>query len=290
MKFMSYFPFSRKHLILIILILFLFMSMLSYVVLATESKFFDKSEDSFTIQAGTWWDGSDLSYIQDPEQDTNACPTLFISFHLENGGFTMLDTTTYQLYYSAEGDPLEGEIVKEGTLPIISENETYTLDVEVDSEGIYQLKVDQRPMYLDDEEKPHSIWSEHITVICIEEEEEMETEEIESEENNKQSEPQEKEVIIEKEEIIEEEKEPSVNEKEEVEIEDEQQNEKNDEKPKEAPIKEEDKQVKEETTESESTEKDKKQTDKEGEQDGVTNPEGTEQQEADIEKNKESDQ
>ncbi|SHM96251.1 amyloid fiber anchoring/assembly protein TapA [Gracilibacillus kekensis] len=281
---------KRKHLNLAISILIFGVLGLSFLATYTDAKFFNTSGDTFKIQSGTWWDGSDLSFTQEPEQDMNACPALHISFQLKNTGFTMLDTTAYQLYYSSEDEPSEGEIVKEGSLPIISENGTYSLDTEVNSEGKYQLKVDQRPMYQDDEETQHSIWSEAISVICEEEEEEETNDEkVEIEEKDKTSEPQNEEESLEKEEVIEEEKDPSG--KEDEENENKQNDEETDEQSIEEPVKEEDKQVEDDNAEAESTiENVKEQTVKEGEQDGDSIPEGTEKQEEDLEKNKESDQ
>ncbi|WP_035725193.1 hypothetical protein [Gracilibacillus boraciitolerans] len=93
----------------------------------------------------------------------------------------MLDSTTYQLYFSADGTPSDsGTVVENGTLFPILENDTNVVVFSDLIEGHYQLKVNQRPMYQDEEGTQQFVWSEILTVAC--EDEEQPNEELEENE------------------------------------------------------------------------------------------------------------
>src|SRR5699024_1655875 len=92
-------------LLFIIPAFFLVIGIVSILFGVTEAKFLDKSEDSLVIQAGTWWDGSDLAILEQSSHEKDACSSHELHFQISNNGYSMLDTTTYQLYYSEEKKP-----------------------------------------------------------------------------------------------------------------------------------------------------------------------------------------
>lgn len=173
---------QRLQLLLVMLLLCVVTSLFSFLTTYTEAKFLYHNKDAFHIQIGTWWDGSDLS-ISDAQQDMHACPTYHLTFTVENSGFAMLDGTSYQLFYSPASTPSDdGAVIKEAVLSALPEQSQHELFFTVAEEGNYQLKVDQRPMYQDDELNEVATWSSVVEIMC-EEEEEVEVEDQDKSEN-----------------------------------------------------------------------------------------------------------
>ncbi len=111
----------RLNILLVMCIVLTFISLLSLLSFSTEAKFLNKANDSFSLQAGHWWDGSSLAFLAQPNAELQACPQPQLSFFITNKGFTMLDTTTYQLYHSIADSPSEnGDVIEEGTIPRLS--------------------------------------------------------------------------------------------------------------------------------------------------------------------------
>ncbi|SET08970.1 TasA anchoring/assembly protein [Oceanobacillus limi] len=184
---------KKKKLVFIIkLIVFTYIVVFgfSYISSGTGAYFNTINNDKFSIQAGTWWDGSDLEFTGVPNQNVKACPEIEISVQLINNGFSMIGPSDYKLYYVENGNPKQnGEEIKNGTLNPIEAGEYFNLTHVIDAEGVYSFQVSQRPGYEGDSES--EIWSEKVMVKCKEndkEEEESDKQDDSVEETNENEE------------------------------------------------------------------------------------------------------
>ncbi|RIW36098.1 amyloid fiber anchoring/assembly protein TapA [Bacillus salacetis] len=148
---------------------------LSYLNSNTAAYFSDTDEDSFTIQAGTWFDKSDLGFVKSNTEKLKVCTPTEISADIKNHGFTMTGPAKYEVYYIEEGSPKDnGKKIGEGEIKPIKENETITLSFPTELEGSFMFKVYQRDGY---EGKNEVIWSHKIMVKCQDKDEEEEKKE-----------------------------------------------------------------------------------------------------------------
>ncbi|GGB45398.1 amyloid fiber anchoring/assembly protein TapA [Virgibacillus dakarensis] len=183
---------SRKKFILLtkmIAVFYLATFSFSYLISGTGAYFNDGKTDKHVIQAGEWWDQSELEFIGKPTQNVKACPPTDISVQIKNNGFTMIGPTEYEIYYSENGNPKNnGEKIAAGSIDPIKEGGITTLSFHAEKVGSYTFKALQRPGYKNDEKSRHEIWSEKVMVKCMEKAEEDKQDErnIEdkSEENN----------------------------------------------------------------------------------------------------------
>ncbi|WP_163970565.1 amyloid fiber anchoring/assembly protein TapA [Oceanobacillus halotolerans] len=136
----------------------------SFLTSGTGAYFNSANEDQFTLQAGTWWDGSELEFIGNGNQNIKQCPPTELSVEIQNNGFTMMDSTKYEIYYIENGNPQQnGDMVAGGNIPPIVEGDVETITHEVENAGQYQFKAYQREDYKGDH---HEIWSEKVIVKC----------------------------------------------------------------------------------------------------------------------------
>jgi len=152
---------------------------MGYLTSETMASFSSSSEITVKVKAGEWWDGSKLAFIGKGNQNEKVCPSTEISVKIQNTGFTMIGSTTYEVYYIENGNPKNGKLVKEGVLEPLEKDEIISLSHIAEQEGFYMFKAYQREGYIG---KKEVIWSEKVKVKCKENTEENG----ESEQNDKQ--------------------------------------------------------------------------------------------------------
>ncbi|HLR63589.1 MAG TPA: amyloid fiber anchoring/assembly protein TapA [Lentibacillus sp.] len=156
-----------------------------YITSSTGAYFMDVEKQTNVIQAGTWWDGSDLGFTGRPSKSQgDQCPVGEISVKLKNNGQAMTGPTAYKVYYKKAGDPKEGKAVKEGELKPLQEGEAITLNYQNADNGVYRFKMLQRPEYNEEAERT-DVWSKKITVNCEEQTSDTKANEAEKKENSK---------------------------------------------------------------------------------------------------------
>ncbi len=160
----------------------------SYLSTGTGAYFINSNLEKQVIQAGTWWDGSKLVFTGKPTQNNKACPPLDITVEIKNKGFGMIEPTTYEVYYSENGNPKkQGEKVAEDTINPIGEGKVTTLSFQAEEVGSYMFKALQRPGYEENYESRNEIWSEKVMVKCIEKQEVDSTKEDKKEDEKENS-------------------------------------------------------------------------------------------------------
>ncbi|WP_245183492.1 amyloid fiber anchoring/assembly protein TapA [Lentibacillus salicampi] len=169
---------KRKKLILaskLLVSCYMLIFAFGYLTSGTGAYFNSQSNDKQVIQAGTWWDGSELVFPGSNTQNIKACPPEKIAVDIKNKGFSMIQSSDYEVYYVKNGNPgNNGRKIANGTIEPIKEGETISLIFEADQVGSYMLKVSQHPEYNGDNQDP---WSEKIMVKCIENKPQAEQEE-----------------------------------------------------------------------------------------------------------------
>lgn len=159
---------NRKKFILlckITAITYLIMFSFSYAVSSTGAYFNSENEDRQVIQAGTWWDGSSLVFVNHENDNMESCGPTTISAQIKNTGFSMYGTSNYEVYQLDGGK----QKVADGVINKIEENKTDSLTFSVPGPGSYQFKAYQRPGFDDDYDNRTEIWSGEFTVACKEE-------------------------------------------------------------------------------------------------------------------------
>lgn len=176
----------------IVLIVYISSISLSFITSSTQALFSGSSIASTVVQAGHWYDGSILSFIDKPTQNIKACASIEINVRLKNYGFSMIDSTTYEVYYSnkTNGNPKQtGSKIAEGVLTPLAQNEVGTLKFTAEKDGAYMFKLYQRPEFKQTGNVNSIEWSEKVIVNCMaaikeEELEDKSTEEVESEQSD----------------------------------------------------------------------------------------------------------
>ncbi|WP_188454453.1 amyloid fiber anchoring/assembly protein TapA [Virgibacillus oceani] len=161
---------NRKKLMLVSKLLAIFYVttfIFSYLSSGTGAYFINSNSEKQVIEAGSWWDGSDLVFTGKPTQTIKACPPVEISVGIKNKGFGMIGSTEYEVYYSENGNPKnQGTKIAEGSIDPIDAGATDTLTYKAEKIGSYMFKAKQRSDYEGDGKK--IIWSEKVMVKCIE--------------------------------------------------------------------------------------------------------------------------
>ncbi|WP_255259884.1 amyloid fiber anchoring/assembly protein TapA [Lentibacillus sp. CBA3610] len=159
-----------------------------YMTSGTGAYFNSSSNDKQVIQAGTWWDGSELVFPGPDIQNVEACPPEEIKVDVKNEGFSMINATEYVIYYAENGNPKNnGEKIADGTIEPIEKGETVSLTFEAEQTGSYIFKASQHPDYSGNHQNP---WSEKVVVTCIDDNQtnEQEIEKQQSKSNEAQQE------------------------------------------------------------------------------------------------------
>ncbi|KUP04429.1 hypothetical protein Q75_15685 [Bacillus coahuilensis p1.1.43] len=171
------FPKSNQKLMIsgkIMLIGYVMIFTVSYLTSNTTAYFSDSSNETLSIQAGTWFDGSNLQVGSHNGETIAACPQEELQVVVKNTGFSMTGPTEYEIYYSTDGEPNQnGEKVEEGQIQPIEQNGSITLSYQASADGAYMFKVYQRPGYGENDEGRTEIWSSKIVVSCDQPEEEI---------------------------------------------------------------------------------------------------------------------
>ncbi|MFD1173678.1 amyloid fiber anchoring/assembly protein TapA [Oceanobacillus picturae] len=142
---------------------------LGYLASGTGAYFVSSQENEQVIQAGTWWDGSELAFVGKPTVDEKACPAMNVSVELKNKGFSMTDTTTYEVFFSETGNPQKtGKKVASGEIKTLEKGEKVSLSYTAEKEGFYVFKALQHPLYGEETEKPLEVWSKKVNAKCKE--------------------------------------------------------------------------------------------------------------------------
>ncbi|MUK89068.1 amyloid fiber anchoring/assembly protein TapA [Ornithinibacillus sp. L9] len=178
---------KKKKFILIskfTLLFYLLIFSFSYLSSATDAYFNSSNQDSFTLQAGTWFDGSELVFIGKGNQNIKVCPEVDIIVEIKNVGFEMIGPAEYEVFYVENGEPrVNGEKIDQGLIEPLGKDEIANLVFEADDEGFYEFKAIQREGY---EGSDKEIWSEKIKVKCNENNNDSESEN--EEDNSKDNE------------------------------------------------------------------------------------------------------
>lgn len=80
----------------------------------------------------------------------------------------MAGTTTWELYYIEKGNPKDGTVVDQGTIPKLAAGEVYRIESTVTQPGNYMFKAYQRPGHgnpqnpIDPNDPLKPIWSDGI--------------------------------------------------------------------------------------------------------------------------------
>lgn len=149
---------------------------ITFLSSSTSASFTSSQEKMIEFQAGNWWDGSVLEFNNE-SGEVNACSSTDINVEIRNNGFSMIGPTTYEVYFNNGAEP-----IAMGSISPISAGNTTTLSFSAESEGSYVFKAYQRPMF----EGNTEIWSDTITVACVEEEQEEKIEDRENKEEGKE--------------------------------------------------------------------------------------------------------
>jgi YqxM protein len=135
---------------------------------STGAYFNDQDQATGVITAGSWsiWDKSSLKFPDELDRTIKVCSPVNISARISNTGSTMQGTTEYEVYYAANGNPKNGNIILNGDIQHIAENETTNLIAAISQQGNYKFKTLQRPGHGNKEDTRHELWSETITITC----------------------------------------------------------------------------------------------------------------------------
>ncbi|QTM98307.1 amyloid fiber anchoring/assembly protein TapA [Sediminibacillus dalangtanensis] len=136
----------------------------------TGAYFNDSAEAMTKIPVGEWetdeWDKSSLVFLGEKEQKVEACEPEKIKVKLKNGGEDMKVTSSYEVYYAADGNPKKGKKLEletdEGTIKKLKSGEEVELTFLAGEPGNYKFKAYQ----VEGHPGKGELWSETITIEC----------------------------------------------------------------------------------------------------------------------------
>ncbi|MBS4173359.1 amyloid fiber anchoring/assembly protein TapA [Bacillus sp. FJAT-49736] len=136
----------------------------NYLSSNTGAYFTSTSDVMGYIQAGTWAketpdsDSEDnpLSFIV-KDQTIKSCSSTNINVDVSNSGEDMKDGSSYEVYYTDDGDPKDGAKVGEGSISVLASNGSESLSYSAEKPGNYKFKADT---------EQGEVWSEMISVVC----------------------------------------------------------------------------------------------------------------------------
>ncbi|MGD7009449.1 amyloid fiber anchoring/assembly protein TapA [Metabacillus sp. 84] len=148
-----------NHLLKCSFIAYFLILFLTYITSPTSAYFTDGNEQSIQIKMGSWWDKSELSFMDIPVNDalTVCGEPAEIKALIQNMGFTMLDGTSYRIY-------MNEKMIEDGNLPAVKTGETAPLSIKAGEAGTYRFEVDQRPGYGGNDKETASISSHPVEV------------------------------------------------------------------------------------------------------------------------------
>ncbi|MGG0716559.1 amyloid fiber anchoring/assembly protein TapA [Robertmurraya massiliosenegalensis] len=140
---------------------------ITYLSSNTIAAFSSSQKETIKLQAGSWWDGSDLEFVKNNTKNIKSCPSVEIIAEIKNNGFAMSGFTKYEVYYNKDdnGNPQKkGELIATGKIDPIGEGEMVSLSYVAENTGSYMFKAYQHPDY--NGKKSSEIWSHKIMVKC----------------------------------------------------------------------------------------------------------------------------
>lgn len=130
----------------------------------TASYFSEKVQDGY-VRAGVWWDGSELVFIERGTDPSTGCGMQTFQAKVKNIGKDMKQSTTYEVYFSKNGDPVKGEKISTKELAPLKSGKHTTLKFDVVKNGTYQFRILQHPEFNNDG-KQHDEWSRTFVIKC----------------------------------------------------------------------------------------------------------------------------
>ncbi|KPB04643.1 amyloid fiber anchoring/assembly protein TapA [Bacillus sp. CHD6a] len=129
--------------------------------------FSSQKQTTTLIQAGQWFDGSILTFIDKSDLNIRACPPMEINVRIKNNGFSMLDTTKYEVFHLNKANGKQkGKKISEGILDPLAQNEIGYLHFTAEKDGAYMFKLYQRPDFKEMKHVKSIEWSEKVIVNC----------------------------------------------------------------------------------------------------------------------------
>lgn len=107
----------------------------------------------------TTWDKSSLTFISSGK----SCEGKTVFATVKNVGSPMQGPTTWELYYSASGNPQKnGVLIASGTIPALASDQEFTILMSVTQKGNYKFRAIQRPGH----PGKGDLWSDTIDFDC----------------------------------------------------------------------------------------------------------------------------
>ncbi|SFB13440.1 YqxM protein [Bacillus sp. cl95] len=149
----------------------------SYLTFNTGAFYNDTSKVVGTFEVGTWetppdkWDKSSLAF-QDQDRTINmtsvdsiSCKPLEIGALIKNNGADMNGPSEYEVYFSANQNPMKGQKVSSGVINPLISNHSEVLKFIAANPGNYKFRAFQRPGHGNKSDR-QDLWSETITLTC----------------------------------------------------------------------------------------------------------------------------
>lgn len=146
-------------------ILYVAIACLSMITTTGTASFFSERNQDGYVRAGVWWDGSELVFPEKGTDPITSCGVQTLQAKVKNIGKDMKQSTTYEVYFSKNGDPAKGEKISTKELAPLKSGKQATLKFDVAKNGSYQFRVLQHPEFKNDG-KQHDEWSKKILIKC----------------------------------------------------------------------------------------------------------------------------
>ncbi|WP_019154445.1 amyloid fiber anchoring/assembly protein TapA [Robertmurraya massiliosenegalensis] len=140
---------------------------ITYLSSNTIAAFSSSQKETIKLQAGSWWDGSELEFVKNNAENIKSCSSVEIIAEIKNKGFTMSGPTKYEVYYNKDnnGNPQKkGELIATGEIDPIGEGQIINLSYVAENTGSYMFKAYQHPDY--NGKQSSEIWSHKMMVKC----------------------------------------------------------------------------------------------------------------------------
>ncbi len=125
----------------------------------TDGQASDEGHVAITVTSESTWDKSSLTFTGAGKN----CEGKTVFATVKNVGSPMQGPTTWELYYSASGNPQKnGVLIATGTIPALASDEEFTIFMSVTQKGNYKFRAIQRPGH----PGKGDLWSDTITFDC----------------------------------------------------------------------------------------------------------------------------
>ncbi|MED1438493.1 amyloid fiber anchoring/assembly protein TapA [Aeribacillus composti] len=99
-----------------------------------------------------------LRFVDDKDKVIQSCGKVRISSVAQNEGDDLAEALHYEIYFIAQGDPMNGEKISQGKIPALKSKSQFQLAYNAEKPGNYKFNV---LMNTNDD-----VWSKNIQVIC----------------------------------------------------------------------------------------------------------------------------